>query len=111
MSQKYKMKYSFEFGEFTKEDIKKCEEDFKGIGGYGATDAFVLISLIRDEGAVSSLVLSGDGDKNGALLEDREIFKAWFLMAASLYDNGDLPEKFRGILKDSIDKVREIMNE
>ena len=109
--EKYKIKYSLEFGEFTKEDIQKCEKAFKGIGGYGATDALVLISHIRDEGALSSLVISSDGDKGGAPLEDVELFKAWFLMAASLYDDCNLSDKSKEILKDSIDKVRRMMNE
>lgn len=88
MTHKYKTKYQLDadYGEFTKEEIKK--------EGAGGCDAFVFFSLIYPEdGSYSQTFFSSDGRNKGKDLDSNELWKVWSMFTKNLVDRKDeLPE-------------------
>lgn len=84
---KYKLRYKFEVqrGDFTAEEVMEWG---------GGCDAFIFSSILRTDGALSTLTLGRDGDRpaDSDDIEDSEIFKAWIAMASDLMNSKDLGE-------------------
>lgn len=79
---KHWYKVLYEIGEFSREDVLKS--------GKGATDAFVFMSLIYPEdGSFSMNFFSKDG-RTQKLLDDKELFKAWSMLAKRLSESETL---------------------
>ena len=71
----YKIQYAFKLGKFKCKDIGENE---------GATDHVVLLSIVKaKDGSQSQALWSCNGD-TGKGLSGIELFKAWWLMGASL---------------------------
>jgi hypothetical protein len=74
----------------------------------GACDAAILISIVYQQtGGVSHVILSRDG-RTGEPLDDRELFKAWSVMAADLA-RGHLSDELKKICSDAFQSIRRVV--
>ena len=94
----YKVKYDFEFGDFTKDEILET--------GSGGCDAVIVHSILYPEdGSYGHMLISKDG-KTREPLSGNELWKAWLMMASTLSEDEDVPESKRELCKNVVDLVR-----
>ncbi len=75
---KDKLRYKFETepGEWTKKDLTP---------DHGMCDAFMFVSILYPaDGSLSTQFSSVDGRNNGKMLEPKELFKMWIMLASNL---------------------------
>lgn len=101
MTQTYKLTYDarVEDPPVTREQIEKV--------GRGGCDAVVILSMLYpDDGSFSLAVVSLDG-RTGEQIEDKELFKAWWLLASRLGESETLDPVRRMLAKTSFELIRE----
>lgn len=107
MSYNYRLKYiaHLEVGHFTTEEILAAKEKDSDVG---ACDSLVLISgLYPPDGGHSQALITMDG-RTGGPLEMRDLWKAWFLLAAALAEDETLFSGKRMVCQAVVDAVRRI---
>lgn len=83
---KYHVKYDIDHGEFTADKLRE--------GGYGGTDAVVVISMLREaahQGPLSMAVASCDGTNGGEPVLPTELFLAMTALADTIMKSGSVP--------------------
>lgn len=99
--QVYKVKYDFEFGDFSKDEIMK--------NGSGGCEAVIVHSILYPEdGSYSHLLISKDGRNQGEL-DGNELFKAWMMMGATIAKNKTMSEGKRDFCQTVVDAFWESM--
>ena len=88
MSDRYKVKYTVEPGDFPKELADKDPS-------IGLADYILLASVLYGEdGSSSTLFLTRDG-RTGEAMTDEDKFKIWILLGDELSESASLPESSR----------------
>lgn len=82
--------------------------------GFGACDAFVCVSIIREgekahDGALSVQIFSCDGQNDKKSIPDSELFMVWSMLASELRNNQNVSEWQREIASLSFDAVQKVI--
>lgn len=90
---KYKLKYEFKKGEWTRDEVDKI----RGESDCGFTDQIVVISIIdHEDGGGSYLTFSVNGH-TGKECEPHRIWHAWAALAKALSEHPGLSDSFRAV--------------